>query len=99
MVAQSLSSPKAVAHLPTRPIRAQVVRAVRRMRLAAAGLAVLILALLAALLAPWIAPHDPSAVALVDRLQPPLSAGHLLGTDALGQDVLSRVIFGALRRP
>jgi peptide/nickel transport system permease protein len=95
MVAQSLSPATTVAHFPSRPVREQVLRAVRRMRLAAVGLAVLILALAAALLAPWIAPHDPSAVALLDRLQPPLSAGHLLGTDALGQDVLSRVIFGA----
>jgi peptide/nickel transport system permease protein len=95
MVAQSLSPAATVAHFPTRPVREQVLRAVRRMRLAAVGLAVLILALAAALLAPWIAPHDPSAVALLDRLQPPLSAGHLFGTDALGQDVLSRVIYGA----
>jgi peptide/nickel transport system permease protein len=65
------------------------------MRLAAFGLLILVLAILAALLAPWLAPHDPAAVALTDRLQPPLVAGHLLGTDALGQDVLSRVIYGA----
>jgi peptide/nickel transport system permease protein len=76
-------------------MRDQVLRAVRRMRLAAVGLAVLILAVAAALLAPLIAPHDPSAVALADRLLSPLSAGHLLGTDGVGQDVLSRVIFGA----
>jgi peptide/nickel transport system permease protein len=65
------------------------------MRIAGVGLAVLTLALLAALLAPWIAPHDPSTVSLLDRLLPPLSAGHLLGTDPLGQDLLSRVIYGA----
>jgi peptide/nickel transport system permease protein len=95
MVAQSLAPAAAVAPVPTRPVRAQLMRAVRRMRIAAVGLAVLTLALLAALLAPWIAPHDPSTVALLDRLLPPLSAGHLLGTDPLGQDVLSRVIYGA----
>jgi peptide/nickel transport system permease protein len=95
MVAQSLAPSAAVAPAPTRPARAQLMRAVRRMRIAAVGLAVLTLALLAALLAPWIAPHDPSTVALLDRLLPPLSAGHLLGTDPLGQDVLSRVIYGA----
>jgi peptide/nickel transport system permease protein len=95
MVAQSLAPPAAVAPVPTRSGRAQLMRAARRMRIAAVGLAVLTLALLAALLAPWIAPHDPSTVALLDRLLPPLSAGHLLGTDPLGQDVLSRVIYGA----
>jgi peptide/nickel transport system permease protein len=64
-------------------------------RLAPMGVLVVTLALAAALLAPWLAPHNPAAVSLADRLQPPFVAGHLLGTDALGQDVLSRVIFGA----
>jgi peptide/nickel transport system permease protein len=95
MVAQSLAPPADVAPVPTRPARAQLMRAMRRMRIAGVGLAVLTLALLAALLAPWIAPHDPSTVSLLDRLLPPLSAGHLLGTDPLGQDLLSRVIYGA----
>ena len=77
------------------PSRSAVLRLVRRMGLATLGLLVLALAVLAAVLAPWLAPHDPAAVSLTDRLQPPLMAGHLFGTDALGQDVLSRVIFGA----
>ncbi|GAC1326782.1 MAG: ABC transporter permease [Chloroflexota bacterium] len=67
----------------------------RRMRLAAIGLLVLGLAVVAAVAAPWVAPHDPAAVSLANRLLPPLVPGHLLGTDALGQDVLSRVIYGA----
>jgi peptide/nickel transport system permease protein len=75
--------------------RSPLVKLLRRMRLAAVGLSVLTLTVAAALLAPWLAPHNPAAVSLADRLQPPLVAGHLLGTDALGQDVLSRVIFGA----
>jgi peptide/nickel transport system permease protein len=49
---------------------------------------------LVAVLAPWIAPHDPNALDLLDRWQPP-SATHLLGTDALGRDILSRLILGA----
>jgi peptide/nickel transport system permease protein len=65
------------------------------MRLAGFGAALLLLAIASALLAPWLAPHDPAAVSLGDRLLPPLSPQHLLGTDALGQDVLSRVIYGA----
>ncbi len=53
-----------------------------------------------ALLAPWIAPHDPAAQSVLARLAPPawLARGdpaHLLGTDALGRDVLSRIIWGA----
>jgi peptide/nickel transport system permease protein len=49
---------------------------------------------LVAVLSPWIAPHDPNALDLLDRWQPP-SATHLLGTDALGRDILSRLILGA----
>jgi peptide/nickel transport system permease protein len=53
-----------------------------------------------ALLAPWLAPHDPFAGALADRLLPPswLSGGdarYLLGTDVLGRDILSRLLYGA----
>jgi peptide/nickel transport system permease protein len=57
------------------------------------GLTVIALVLACALLAGWIAPHDPlrSSVAF---LSPP-SAAHVLGTDELGRDVLSRVIYGA----
>jgi peptide/nickel transport system permease protein len=46
------------------------------------------------LLAPWIAPYDPGAIDLKLVLMPP-SAAHLLGTDQLGRDVLSRMIWGA----
>ena len=47
-----------------------------------------------ALLAPWLAPHDPSALNLTDRLHSPSSAS-LFGTDELGRDILSRIIYGA----
>ncbi len=66
----------------------------RRNRIAMAGL-VLVLGLFAvALLAPWLAPYDPNFIDLKQVLMPPGPA-HLLGTDTLGRDVLSRVIFGA----
>jgi len=55
------------------------------------GLVALFLA--AALFAPWIAPLDPNAISLADRLQGP-SAAHWLGTDHLGRDILSRLIHG-----
>jgi peptide/nickel transport system permease protein len=48
---------------------------------------------LVAIAAPWIAPYDPLAVSLPEALLPP-SASHLLGTDQLGRDVLSRLIYG-----
>jgi peptide/nickel transport system permease protein len=49
---------------------------------------------LLALIAPWVAPHDPLAQDVSDRLQAASSA-HWLGTDGLGRDVLSRLIYGA----
>lgn len=49
---------------------------------------------LAAILAPWLAPHDPSVLNVDAILLPPLSPDHLLGTDALGRDVLSRLLWG-----
>ncbi|WDF50005.1 nickel ABC transporter permease subunit NikC [Paenibacillus sp. KACC 21273] len=48
----------------------------------------------AALLAPWIAPHDPVHVNLLQKLKDP-SPQHLLGTDHLGRDTLSRLLYGA----
>ena len=60
---------------------------------------VLLLLILAAIFAPRVAPYDPLSQSLVDRLKPPAFAGgssaHLLGTDKLGRDVLSRLIYGS----
>ncbi len=56
--------------------------------------ALLLLIGLAALLGPWMGLPDPQEVNLAAKLLPP-SAGHLLGTDHLGRDVLSRLIFGS----
>lgn len=61
-----------------------------------AGLVVIILI---AVFAPWIAPYEPTAQSLSDRLLPPVFSGgtwdHPLGTDDLGRDLLSRIIYGA----
>jgi peptide/nickel transport system permease protein len=57
------------------------------------GAAVLILIVLAAIFAHWIAPYPPNAIGF-GRLQPP-SADHWFGTDQLGRDVFSRVVHGA----
>ena len=62
--------------------------------LACVGLAIVVVLVLVALLAPLVATHDPLAQALARRLRPP-SAEHLLGTDALGRDIFSRIVHGA----
>jgi peptide/nickel transport system permease protein len=64
-----------------------------RNKLAILGMVIMILFLLTALFAPLLAPYDPIDQTLRDRRQPP-SREHLLGTDDLGRDILSRVIFG-----
>jgi peptide/nickel transport system permease protein len=58
------------------------------------GLAVTILLVLAAVFAPVLAPRNPAAQSLPDRLQPP-NTQHWMGTDELGRDVLSRTLYGA----
>lgn len=58
----------------------------------ASGVVVLITMYLIGLLAPWLAPADPNAQVLLERLLPP-SAAHPLGTDSLGRDILSRSIW------
>lgn len=47
-----------------------------------------------AIFAPWLATHDPALIVLANRLQPP-SPQHWLGTDDLGRDVFSRLVYGA----
>src|SRR5262249_19690632 len=66
----------------------------RRNKLAATGMVLVALFVVLALFAPWIAPQSPSNIDLPSRLQPPNSS-HLFGTDELGRDILSRVIYGA----
>ncbi len=59
------------------------------------GLGILVLLLLVALFAPILSPYDPFEQSLGNRLQPLGSEGHLLGTDSLGRDILSRLIYGS----
>jgi peptide/nickel transport system permease protein len=56
--------------------------------------AILILILLMAIFAPYVAPADPNATSLVRRLRPIGTPGHILGTDELGRDLLTRLIYG-----
>ena len=59
------------------------------------GLGLTLAALLAALGAPWLAAHDPLRTDFAQSLKPPGAAGHVLGTDQLGRDLLARVLHGA----
>ena len=56
-------------------------------------LGIVIILCLVALFAPWIAPYDPDAQVLTERLMPP-SAQHWFGTDDLGRDIFSRIVYG-----
>lgn len=74
-------------------------QALRRNHVAQVAVVILFIAVIVGLFAPLIAPHDPQAQNLANRLRPPFwdaqsVPGHVLGTDELGRDVLSRVLFG-----
>jgi peptide/nickel transport system permease protein len=66
----------------------------RRNVLASVGMVLVAVFIVFALFAPWIAPQNPSNIDLPSRLQPP-SGSHWFGTDELGRDIFSRVIYGA----
>ena len=69
-------------------------RQFRRNRLALSGGAIVVLLFITALFAPWLAPYDPNAIDLFNILAPP-DTTHFFGTDELGRDVFSRMIYGA----
>jgi peptide/nickel transport system permease protein len=66
----------------------------RRRPLGAIGAGIVVIMLLVAVFAPWLAPYDPVTVDFGAMLSPP-GAKHWLGTDAFGRDVLSRLIYGS----
>ena len=70
-------------------------RQVRRNRAAVAGIIILGILIFVAIAAPLLAPHDPNEMNLRDALKAPGTPGHILGTDELGRDILSRLIFGS----
>ncbi|MEK3875496.1 nickel transporter permease [Paenibacillus sp. FSL M7-0420] len=87
------SPPKAPADQASGPWR-DAWKAFRKNKTAMAGLGIILFFVLIALLAPWIGPYDFKAQQLVNRLKPP-SAEHWFGTDDLGRDLFTRVIYGA----
>jgi peptide/nickel transport system permease protein len=62
--------------------------------LAVIGLAIIVLLCLVAAFAPWLATHDPLAQDLPNALRPP-SADHWFGTDEIGRDIFSRIVYGS----
>ena len=66
----------------------------KRQPLATVGVALLLLFVVCAAFAPWLAPQDPAQLDLPGRLMGP-SWAHWFGTDELGRDILSRTLFGA----
>jgi len=91
---------KADQALPLRPTSRRLsLRRVWRFKWGLAASAVLAVIIGSALLAPYIAPHDPLAVNIRHRLGPPAwmqggTPAHVLGTDQIGRDLLSRMIYG-----
>jgi peptide/nickel transport system permease protein len=83
-----------VAVAPRVRTRRRALMRLRRRPLAVAGLVVATLFVLVALFAPVVAPYDPAATNFSAVLQPP-SSEHIMGTDDLGRDVFSRVVYGA----
>jgi len=79
---------------PTHLTRPGLLATLRRQPLAAVGFSLLALFLVLALFAPLLSPFNPAAIDLLHRLAPPDSP-HWMGTDELGRDVLSRLIWGA----
>jgi len=66
----------------------------KRNRMAMTGLALVLGLFVVSVFAPWLAPYDPNQIDLKQVLMPP-SLAHYLGTDTLGRDVLSRIIYGS----
>jgi len=83
-----------IARAPSRSPSAILIGKLFRRKLVLAGAAILLIVTLLALFAPWITPYGPMAMKISDRMQSP-SLAHWFGTDELGRDVFSRVVFGA----
>jgi ABC-type dipeptide/oligopeptide/nickel transport system permease subunit len=95
-MAISQALPAALARPARRPRRGRL----GELRAGLAGFVIVLLVTGAAVTAPWLAPHDPYAQNVAERLKPPLwLAGgdwvHPLGTDPLGRDLLSRIVYGS----
>ncbi len=90
----STLAPSAVTPAPSRSFWMVVLRQLRQDRVAMISILVLAIIIGAAIFAPWIAPADPFKASMMNRLLPVGSPGHWLGTDELGRDMLTRLMYG-----
>ena len=72
----------------------RLLHGLKKQPLAAVGVALLVVFVVCAVFAPWLAPQDPAQLDLTGRLMGP-SGAHWFGTDELGRDILSRTLYGA----
>ena len=89
-----VAMPAAIAPAPSRSFWMVVLRQLRQDRVAMISIVVLAIIIGAAIFAPWIAPADPFKASMMNRLLPIGSPGHWLGTDELGRDMLTRLMYG-----
>ncbi|RMX04154.1 ABC transporter permease [Corticibacter populi] len=97
-VKPAATSAAAAANAPVARSRghgANVLRRLVRNPVAMVAAAIIVLLVAMAIFAPWISPADPFATSMLKRLKPIGTEGHLLGTDELGRDLLSRLMLGA----
>jgi len=73
---------------------ARFLRDLLRHRMALAGAVVTLFLMMLGLLAPWLATHDYARQNLLEAFKPPLAPGYLLGTDQIGRDIWSRLVYG-----
>ena len=93
---EDVGDAQALARIPdASTLGRALARTARRNRLAVVAAVGLAAAILLAMLAPWLPLPDPDVVDTVNRLQPPLTPGHPLGTDEFGRDLLARLVWGA----
>lgn len=91
--AKSLTSDKYSEMSPHRSELRRTINVFLGRKLAVIGLLIIVLLIFTAIFAAWLAPYDPYKMDLAHKLAQP-SMAHLLGTDALGRDTLSRIIYG-----
>ncbi len=80
-------------HLERRRTRGR--SAVRRHLSLSIGVGILAVVIALAIAAPWISGYDPNSIDVFHPLAPPLTPGHLFGTDDYGRDILARILYGA----
>ena len=88
------AKPAAAAQTPLAYFAAQTLKAFNTNKTSWIGLAIFLVVIALAILAPALAPFDPTDQNILEKLRPP-SAEHWLGTDSFGRDTLSRILYGA----